>query len=476
MEKKEAFPIVKENRKKISFKMPHLLWIMTGLLVFSSILTYIIPAGKFAVDEAGAVIGTQFSYLSAQSPVNLGQMLMLMMDGILKAAPIIFIVMATGATITILLDSGSVDNILNWAIYKLKDKGMNLLIIALFVLIVYIGGFAGSDALIALVPVGVIFARKLKLDPIVAVGITTFPAMIGFGTGPQTQFLAQMMMGVQPYSGFGLRFLFMNIFMVIGLLYLMRYVKKIQKDPTNSAMYSEGWRPDNYEDENSEGVLKEERLKLSSILAFVAFLGQYFFIISYSMQGGEYLFKFMIATHIVTGMIIGLINRMSFDDIGTSFAKGINSMGFVGLIIGLAGVFSLVLTQGNILDTIVYILTRPLMNISQGLSNVGIALVVGILNPLVPSATSKAAILIPIIRPISEALGVTGQTAVQAFQFGDGFTNMISPVLGWTVGSLIMAKVPYNKWFKWVLPAIIMFMSLASILLFILTSIGWTGV
>lgn len=222
--------------KKWSFKMPHLLWVMLGLLLLASFATYIIPAGSFAVDENGVVLGDQFAYLDEQTPVSPWKMMMLILDGLNQSGTIIFLVLAAGAVITVLLASGAIDNILNWAIYKLQNKGLFILVTALFFLIVYIGGFAGSDALIALVPIGVIFARKLKLDPVVAIGITTFPALIGFGTGPQSQFIAQMMIGIRPYSGFGMRFLFMNVFMIIGLFYLMRYINKIRKDERASIM------------------------------------------------------------------------------------------------------------------------------------------------------------------------------------------------------------------------------------------------
>ena len=102
-------------------------------------------------------------------------------------------------------------------------------------------------------------------------------------------------------------------------------------------------------------------------------------------------------------------------------------------------------------------------------------MIVSLLNPLVPSATSKAAILIPIIQPIAETLGLTKQVAIQAFQFGDGFTNMVSPVLGWTIGSCVLAGVSFFKWVRWVLPAVILFLLLSFVILYIMTTVGWTG-
>lgn len=465
---------VKPEKKK--FNMPHLLWIMFGLLLLASLATYIIPAGNFAVDENGTILGNQFEFLDYQTPVNPWEMLMFFLDGLNQSSSIIFLVLVSGATISVLLSSGAVDNILNWAIYKLKDKGLGILVSAMFVLVVYIGGFAGSDALIALVPIGVIFARKLKLDPLVAIGITTFPALIGFGTGPQAQFIPQMMIDIRPYSGFGLRFVIMNFFMVIGLFYLMRYIKKIQANEQSSLMYSEGWRADNLEQQKEEEI-KEEKLKLTSLFALLSFIVQYLVIISYSAFGGdsELLYNFIIVINILTALVIGFLTKMSLDHLGESFAKGLASMAFITFIIGLARVMSIILTEGNILDTIVYTLTQPLLDVNKSFGTIGISIIVSILNPLVPSVTSKAAILIPIIEPISETLGLPKQVAIQAFQFGDGFTNLLSPVLGWTIGSCIAAGVSFTKWVRWVFPAVVIFMLISFIILYILTSIGWTG-
>jgi len=468
-----------QNDEKIQKKweMPHLLWIMLGLLLLASLATYIIPAGQFAVDDDGNVLGDKFEFIGHQTPVSPWKMLMLMMDGLTESADIIFLVLAAGAAIGVLLASGAVDNILNWAIYKLQNKGLIILVSAMFLLMVYIGGFAGSDALLALVPIGIIFSKKLKLDPIVAVGITTFPALIGFGTGPQSQFIPQIMIGIRPYSGFGMRFLFMNIFMIVGLIYIMRYINRIRKDETNSLMYKEGWRPGGSLELNPEDEVKEEKLRLSSLFAIIVFIVQYLVIIAFSTFGGDsdLLYNFIIVVNLLTAIVIGISTRMSFNKLGENFDKGIAAMAFIGFIIGLARVMSLVLTEGNILDTIVFVLTRPLMDINQGFGTIGMSIVVAILNPLVPSATSKAAILIPIIEPIANTLHLPKQVAIQAFQFGDGFTNMISPVLGWTIGSCVAAGVSFLKWVRWVLPAVILFLLLSFIILFILTVVGWTG-
>ena len=471
MGKKEA------GTNKIAFKMPHLLWIMLGLLLIASILTYIIPAGQFATDEAGNVLGDQFNYLGYQTPVNPWQMLMMIVDGFSGSAAVICTVLSMGAMTGVVLSTGAFDDILNYAIFKLKDKGEMVLISGLFILMVYLGSFGGSDALIAVVPIGVIFCKKMKLDPICAIGVTTYATLIGFGTGPTKQYITQLMMGVPMYGAFGTMFISQNFFMIVGLVFLLMYVKKIRKDPTKSLMWDEGWNPDamevNASDESKLGT--DVKLPGRSVGIVLVFALQYVIIVAYSLSGGTNTQPVMVALAILVSIICGIIAGYSPDKLGDEFVKGLQSMVFVCFVIGLARVMSLVMTDGNILHTIVYVLTRPLMDLPRSVASIGMTAIISVINLVIPSATSKAAILVPIIQPIANTLGMDPNLAVQAFQYGDGFTNIVSPFLGWTIGSCAMAGVPYPKWLKWALPKVLGFIVLGFVIMFILTESGWTA-
>ncbi len=467
----------KEQGEKKTFKMPHLLWIMLTLLVIASILTYIIPAGQFATDEAGNILGDQFNYLGYQTPVNPWEMLLLVADGFSGSATVICTVMTMGAMTGVVLATGAFDDILNWAIYKLKDKGEMLLISGLFILMVYLGSFGGSDALIAVVPIGVIFAKKMKLDPICAVGVTTYATLIGFGTGPTKQYLTQSMMDVPIYGAFITMFISMNIFMVLGLVFLLSYVKKIKKDPTKSLMWAEGWNPANMEvsAEEEAQLGREVKLPKSSVLIILVFALQYVIIVSYALSGGTNSQPLMVALAIIVAIVCGAIAGFSPDKLGNEFVKGLQSMVFVCYVIGLARVMSLVMTNGNILHTIVYVLTRPLIGLPDAVSSIGMTAIISVINIVIPSASSKAAILVPIIKPISETLNMDPNLAVQAFQYGDGFTNIVSPFLGWTIGSCAMAGVPFPTWVKWALPKVLCFLFVGFVIMYILTVSGWTA-
>lgn len=464
-------------KEKKQFKMPHLLWIMFGIILLSCVATYLIPAGQFATDESGAIIGTAFEYLENQTPVSPWDALMKMKSGLNGAATIVFVVMVSGATINVVLDTGVLDDLMNWAVFKLKDKGTNLLVILMMTLMAYLGGFGGTDALIAVVPVGILFSKKLKLDPIVALGVTTFAALVGFGTGPAQQATTQMLMDVVPYSGFFTRFLIMNGFLAVAIIMVLMYVKKIRKDPKNSLMYDQGWRPDAVDGAQGEDLLKQVDMNWRKIAVIVIFILQYLIIALYPMMGGDsnLTFDFMIAVMLCSMILVGIIGGMSADQLGQSFAKGLSSMAFVGFVIGLAKVISFVLSDGNVIHTIVYVLTKPLMGLPKSVASVGLTILVSLINPLIPSATSKAAILVPIMKPVADALGLQPNLAVVAYQMGDSFTNLVSPLLGWMIGSCAMANVPYSKWLKWVFPKVLMFILVACVIVFVLTVTGWTG-
>ena len=87
------------------------------------------------------------------------------------------------------------------------------------------------------------------------------------------------------------------------------------------------------------------------------------------------------------------------------------------------------------------------------------------LNFFVPSGSGQAALTMPIMAPLSDLLGLSRQTAVLAFQFGDGLSNMIIPTSGVTMGILAVAKVPYNVWIKWFTPLLLILIVACMLLL-----------
>lgn len=455
------------------FQMPHLLWLMLIILGVAVVAGYLIPAGQFEKGPDGTIDPNSFSFLSDQTPVNPINALMLLLSGAVKMAPIAFAVLMVGANVHVVLESKAFENLLNATVYRLQDKSTPLLISGLFCLMVYLGGFSGSDALIAIVPIGVLFARKLGLDGIVAVSVTTFAALIGFGTGPKHMAITQMMIGLPPYSGFGVRLLIMNGFMLVGLAFVLLYVRKIQQDPTRSPMWKHGWRPYDHTDDSTVAA---EKLRARSVMVIALFLFQFGVIVAYSLFiDSKRTIDAMFAVNLVSAIVIGKVAGFKWNQLAESIVRGLQSMAFVSVIIGMAGAISIILQEAHVLDTIVYTITRPLHGVGLGWSAVLMVLLFAVINFIIPSTAAKAAILIPLVAPIATALGMHHQIALQAFQLGDGFTNLLSPVLAWLVGSCVTAGVPYLTWVRWVAPKVGVFLVLSAALMLGLTALGWTG-
>ena len=465
-----------EAKEKKNFKVPHILWIMLGLVVLVSIATYIIPAGQYALDEEGAIISDGFKYLGKQTPVNLWNAALHLLDGFVQASNLIVVVLVSSGMTVVVLGTGAIDSLINWCIYKLKDKDQNILVIMMFCLMTYIGAFAGSDALIALVPVGVMFAKKLKLDLICGLLFSTFATFIGMGVSPVKHLITQMLLELRLYGAFGTLFIIMNIYMLVGLWMTLSYVNKIRKDPTKSPLYSLGWRPDSEISEaTDQGVLKDVKLTTKEILVLIIYFAHFGLIIAYPFIGSANIYNFLAALYLIVAIICGVIGGYSMDDLAKKFAKGMSDVAFVTFLIGVARVITIVMTEGNIIHTIVYSLTKPLELLPDSLTVIGMSAAVSLVDLIITSVVSKSTLMVPIFAPIAETLGIYEFLVLFAFQLGDSFTKLMTPFAATIVASCALAGVPFGKWVKWVLPKVLIFIGMAWVILFVLTITGWTA-
>ncbi|NLF41097.1 MAG: TIGR00366 family protein, partial [Bacteroidales bacterium] len=167
----------------------------------------------------------------------------------------------------------------------------------------------------------------------------------------------------------------------------------------------------------------------------------------------------------VMGIASGLAFNKSASDLAREFLDGAKDILSAAIIVGLAGGIKIILEDGGVIDTILYGLSKTMSDIGD-VASVGVMyLIQTFINVIMPSGSAKAAITMPIMAPFSDLIGISRQATVMAFQFGDGFTNMITPTSGVLIAVLGVARIPYNKWFKWVLPFIITLIILGFLLL-----------
>ncbi len=161
------------------------------------------------------------------------------------------------------------------------------------------------------------------------------------------------------------------------------------------------------------------------------------------------------------GIIAGLVGGFTPNKVASEFTKGMKGVTYGALIVGFAKSIVLILEEGMILDTLVFSFSQPLMVLGSSVAAVGMFAVQSVLNFFIGSSSGLAAATMPIMIPLSDVLGVTRQTAVLAFQFGDGITNMLWPAM---IYYLTFADIPYNVWFKHILKLNVI-LSIAAIIL-----------
>ena len=265
-------------------------------------------------------------------------------------------------------------------------------------------------------------------------------------------------------SGAGVRFAMMLVFLAVAFHHLYRYAMRVQKDPSQSLVahidYSTGFEPP--EDIRMNG----QRIAVLGvfILGIVGFVYG-------AKQYGWYIAE-LNAVFLGIGLITALISRMSVSDTSQTFLKGAAGMTAAALIVGFARTIEVVLTDGQIIDSIINGIASVLEGMPADISAIGMLAVQTICNFFIPSGSGQAYVTMPIMSPLATLTDVPQQTAVLAYQFGDGFTNMIVPTSARVMGALALGKVPYTAWVRFVGPLLLKIFSLAIVFLIISIHFG----
>jgi uncharacterized ion transporter superfamily protein YfcC len=404
----------------------------------------------------------------------------------------------------------------------IRRIGVNNIIMTLIMIIFSLFGsvFGMSEETIAFIIIFVPLAISMGYDSIVGVCLCFFAAGLGFAGAtfnPFTIGIAQGLSDVPMFSGLEYRIFCWVVITTIGIAFILRYAAKIKKDPTSSLVYEDDqvWRKKAAEDT----VQVKYETPVSAWIIFVILtvimivysylypisdmnIGQseiaapaipfltalfavsgvvtlrksvhffildlFIFTILYLIVGvmGYHWYVMEIATlFFVMGISSGIAMNYSPNRITDLFIAGVKDILSAALVVGLAGGIIIVLQNGKVIDPMLH-------GISDSMKDVGrygsLSIMYGIqtlINLAMTSGSAKAALTMPIMAPFSDLINVSRQATIMAYQFGDGFTNMITPTSAVLVGVLGVAKIPYEKWFKWVWPIILILFILGFLLL-----------
>ena len=441
---------MKEKSKKK--KVPHTLVIISMIILFATLLTWIIPAGEYnRIENAQGieVIDPATFHYIEKAPVNPLKITNIAIDGFEKSAVLIFVILFAGAAFNVITESGALQSLIGMVSRKTKNKEI-IFIPILTLIFALICTTQGVNTFIGFAPIMVMMAIALGYDSIVGAGIILLGGAVGFSTGTlnvNTTIVAQEIAGLPPYSGIGYRAFCFVVFYIVTNIYLIKYATKIKKDPTLSPVYEiDQMRSFENEDSNQFDAPLDLR-KGSIIFALFAVLG----IIVYGGVKLDWGLKETGAMFMWLCVISGALAGFNPSKIAKFSVEGAKSMIGAALIIGLARTVSNILDAGKIMDTSVFFLTKSMNFVPYILRGPVMFLVNLAVNMFITSGSGQAAAIMPIFSPLADGIGLTRQVAVLAFNFGDGFCNYILPTSTALMGILGASDIPYDKWmsFMW---------------------------
>jgi uncharacterized ion transporter superfamily protein YfcC len=446
-----------------------------SIVVLAQLLVYVIPQGAYERQpypdnpNRSMVVADSYAPLAAEEQVAITPwyFLQAIPKGLSAAHDIIFLIFIAGGVIAILRRSGAIDAALHRAVKKFG--GSPWMLIAGCLVLFSLGSFTigMGEEYVPLVPILVTMSLAMRMDAIVAMGMVWIPYAIGWacaGINPFGVIIAQNIAGVPLTSGWEFRLVMLAAFLLLAFHHLYRYAIRVQNDPATSLVahidYSQGFELPKDIAFNPQRILIVG-LFIAAIVMFV-----------WGVSAHGWYIQELSAVFLGVGLLSAIIARIPAGETSRTFIAGCAEMTAAALLVGVARSIEVVLSDAMIIDTVVHAIAGVLTNFGAEAAAIGMLVVQTITNFFIPSGSGQAFVTMPIMSPLAAVTGVPQQTAVLAYQFGDGFTNMVIPTSALVMGALALGKIPYGAWVRFVTPLLLKIFALAIVFLVISVRFG----
>ena len=460
--------------KKI--KVPHTLVLLFMMMVLALLATYILPQGAFdMVNEEGRDVVVPGSYQESEQSTYLKpwHLLTVVPRALADSQGIIFFIFIIGGALAVVKSTGAIDAMIGKLLQKYSHRYQWLIFIPMLLFAVASGTIGMAEEYIPFVGVLIAMCVALKLDAIAAIGIMVVGYGIGYGTAavnPFTVMIAQDVAQLKPTSGFGYRLALFVPFFAVGFWHVRSYALKIKGNSDLSLM--KGVKLSSiHQEESAYPALSRTHLIILLITALAIALIVYG--IS-ELSGWHWYLTEIGAVFFGLTLLTMIIGKVHPNRAAESFIVGAAELTGTALLIGFARSIALILEDGQVLHTIVHYLSIPLQQSGAELSSVGMYFIQSIMNFFIPSGSGQAYVTMPLMAPIADLTGVSRQIAVLAYQFGDGFTNMLVPTNAVLMGILGIAGIPYDRWFRFIIGLMVKLWILGALALMIAVWIGYS--
>jgi uncharacterized ion transporter superfamily protein YfcC len=448
--------------------------ILLGILLLAMGLSYVLDSGEFkrngrlVVPGSYEVLEKDVSLAAlfdsnvetasdTAKPVSLSGVLLSIPEGLERGSGLIFMVLIIGGMFGILRDSGTIDAGLERLLGLVKG---NVYVLVILLMTVFSAGssFLGlASEYLLVIPLMVAMAKRLGLSPIIGFAIVTISVKAGYlasVTNPLPLTIAQPLVDLPIFSGALVRFYFYLVFLALGIGFLCYVIRRHARSTDVDLGFS--------------GAALSAR-HLSMLLILLAGIGGLVFA---STQWG-WKHQSLSAYYIGLCMILAACSGLGLNGSADAFVSGMKKVLLASFLIGVASAVAITLEKGKILDSVVHSLVLMIGQDNPSISALGMFFCQLLLDFLIPSTSGQAAVSMPIMGPIGQLSGVSPQTTVVAFLFGNGITNMLTPTSGTLLAYLATAEVSWSSWARFILPLWAIYIVTAMILLLLCVQWGY---
>lgn len=440
--------------QKKDFSFPSATIILFIIILVMTICTWIIPPGNFTRiknQESGITAVDAASYTMAEkaTPVGPFNMFLSIQKGFVESGNIIFLIFFGYFYVFSITKTGTLHAAIGALLKKLN--GRESLLIPIFMTIFALAGstYGEMDTVYGLIPIFVGVAIAIGYDAMVGLAMSGMAVAVGFAsatTNPFTIGIAQSIAELPIFSGLLLRCVVFVIFLGVSIWWTLRYAARIKVDPTQSLVYGIDMGSMEIDRNALHAMDFTAKRKFTLLFLFSTIL----FIVYSTLKLGWYLNE-MAAVFLMSGVIISIIWKFKPDDIGKNLIQSCSEVMIGAITVGLSRAVMVVMREGNILDSIVYCMYQPLQHMPKWLAAEGMLIFQNIMNFFIKSGSGQATAVMPIMVPLADLVGVSRQVAVLAFQFGDGYSNLLWPTCSIVI-MVSIARIPMGKWYKFFLP------------------------
>ncbi|WP_313341387.1 AbgT family transporter [Sedimentibacter sp.] len=441
--------MVNSQKGKKERKFPHVYVVLLTLVVICAVLTYIVPAGAFdRVETAdGRMVVDPASFHTVErTPVSIFGLLSAVPKGMVEVADIIFFIFIVGGSFAVVQDTGAIEAGIGKITKSMSGKEKLLIPVIMAVFSLSGGIFGMAEETLPFIPIMVTLALAMGFDSMTGIGMVLAGAGAGFAgafMNPFTVGVAQGIAGLPLFSGMWFRIAMYIAMTIASILFVYRYASKVKENPKISSMHDFDKRRDDTLDlDEIRELNKNDKLVLLTVAATIILL-----------VIGVVVFEWYIieisALFLGMSIVVAVFGKLGFNGFAERLVEGMAGMAGGALIVGFARAILVVLTEGSIMDTILFGASNLVSALPSSFTVIGMYLFQCLLNVLIPSGSGQAAVSIPIMAPLADLTGITRQTAVLAYQLGDGISNILTPTSGYFMAGLALAKVPWEKWAKW---------------------------